>query len=133
MVKKIKRKRRGGRKRGKYKSTKMGVEMTYRSGWELEYFHFLDKCDEVLQFFSESIKIAYTSNVKTGKKRNYIPDLYVIYSDGSRKILEIKPKSKILQRTNLKKFSAAREFCIKQGMEFQVITEVDLKALGLLK
>lgn len=128
-----KKKRKGGRKRGTYTSTKMGVNMTYRSGWELAYFQYLDACDDVAQFFSESIKIPYVSSVRAKKTRNYIPDLYVVYADGTRRLIEIKPRSKLLQRTNLKKFSAAREWCTTQGMEFIVLTEVELKGLGLLK
>jgi len=104
-----KRRRKGGRKRGKYVSQKMGVIMTYRSGWELVYFQWLDTISTVAKFYSESIKIPYVANKKTGKIRNYIPDLLVVYTDGTRKLIEIKPKSKLLQTTNVKKFRAAEK------------------------
>jgi len=128
-----KRRRKGGRKRGKYVSQKMGVTMTYRSGWELVYFQWLDTVSTVLKFYSESIKIPYVANKKTGKTRNYIPDLLVVYTDGTRKLIEIKPKSKLLQATNVKKFHAAEEWCTVQGIEFVILTEVELKLLGILK
>lgn len=133
MTVKKKRRRKSGRKRGKYTSQKMGTVMTYRSSWELAYFQWLDSCTNVAQFFSESIKIPYVTNKRSGKTRNYIPDLFVIYTDGTKKLIEIKPKSKLLQATNVKKFIAARQWCTDQNMEFVVLTEVDLKLLGLLK
>lgn len=133
MAAKKRKRRKGGRKRGKYVSTKMGVTMTYRSGWELVYFQYLDTISSVAKFYSESIKIPYVSNKKSGKTRNYIPDLLVVYADGSRKLIEIKPKSKLFQATNLKKFSAAREWCTDQGIEFVILTEIELKGLGILK
>lgn len=133
MATKKKKRRKGGRKRGVYTSIKMNATMTYRSGWELAYFEFLDKSADVAQFFSESIKIPYVTNKKTGKTRNYIPDLYVVYTDGTRKLIEIKPKSKLAQKTNVKKFHAAEEWCKLQCVEFVIITEIELKTLGLLK
>jgi hypothetical protein len=127
-----KKRRRKGRKRGVYLSKKMGVEMTYRSGWELAYFQYLDSHADVAQFYSESLKIPYVSNQKTKKTRNYIPDLLVIFTDGSKKLVEIKPKSKLTQATNVKKFNAARQWCTSQETEFVIVTEVELKSLGLL-
>lgn len=127
------RKRRGRRVRyrGKYLSTKMNVEMTYRSGWELSYFKYLDSLPQVVAFYSESLKIPYVSNKKSGKTRNYIPDLLVEYVD-KKELVEIKPSKRVKQVTNQKKFSAARSWCIVNGVEFIVITEIDLKALGLM-
>jgi len=127
------RRKKGRRKRGVYSSIKMKTPMTYRSGWELEYFKYLDSLESVANFFSESLKIQYVSNVKTGKTRNYIPDLLVEYVDGNKVLIEIKPSSKISQRVNVKKFAAAQKYCDVNGIRFQIITERDLKELGLLK
>lgn len=124
--------RRKGRKRGVYLSKKMGVEMTYRSGWELVYFQHLDSDENVKEFFSEPFKIPYVSNVRSKKLRNYIPDLLVVFVDGSRKLIEVKPTSKLDQPVNVKKFNAARQWCNDQATEFVLVTEVDLKRLGLL-
>lgn len=129
---KRRKRRRKGRKRGVYLSSKMKVEMTYRSGWELAYFQYLDTQSDVAEFYSESIKIPYVSNQKTKKTRNYIPDLLVVYVDGSKKLIEIKPKSKLDQAINVKKFNAARQWCTGLGTEFVIVTEVELKSLGLL-
>jgi len=125
-----KKRRRRGRLRGKYFSTKMNIEMTYRSSWELFYFQYLDSNIEVLKYYSESLRIPYVANVRSGRVRNYIPDLLIEYE--TKKILvEIKPSSKLMHRTNVKKFAAARNFCIINNIEFMIITEIELRKLGL--
>jgi len=131
MLRKRRRKSRRA-KRGKFLSAKMNVEMTYRSSWELAYFRYLDNCDNVKAFWSESLKIEYVTNIKTKKTRNYIPDLLIEYNDGTKQLVEIKPKSKLRQRINLKKFKAAERWSEEKGLKFILITEVDLKELGLL-
>ena len=46
---------------------------------------------------------------------------------------EIKPKKKTTVAKNVKKFAAASAYCLKNSLTFVVVTEVDLKALGLMK
>lgn len=129
----VKKKRRTRRKRhiGKYTSTKAGI-CTFRSSWEKAYFEYLDRQPEVIAFLSEGLKIPYVSNTRTGRLRNYIPDLLVTYSDGRKNLIEIKPKKRLTQPKNVKKFAAARDWCLRNGCIFVLITEIDLKGLGLL-
>ncbi len=117
--------------RGIYVSTKMNIEMTFRSSWEKSYFIWLDNNPEVLMFYSESLRIPYVSNKSTGKVRKYIPDLLVEYSD-KKLLIEIKPSKRVGQLINQKKFKVAREWCLTNNTEFVIITEHDLKKLGLL-
>ena len=131
MLKKKTRRRRSGRLRGTYVSTKTGLSMKYRSGWELSYMKFLDNNDAVVTYQYESIKIPYVSNKKTGKVRRYIPDLLVEYSDRCE-MVEIKPSRRVDQVKNKKKFEAAREYCRINNISFVVVTEIELKALGLM-
>lgn len=119
-------------KKGKYVSSKTGVQMTYRSSWELRYFSYLDKNPDVVTYYSEFLKIPYVSSVRSGKVKNYVPDVYVEYIDGSRKVIEIKPSSKLDMSVNVKKFNAARDWCNSNEIEFEIVTEHELKALGLL-
>ena len=69
---------------------------TYRSGWELTFMIFCDSNDKVLQWASESIAIPYIHPI-TGKRKNYIPDFFIVYQDrtGKKKaeLIEIKPKA----------------------------------------
>jgi hypothetical protein len=87
----------------------------------------------VLTFQYEEVEIPYVSNVRLGRKRNYWPDLLITYTDGSKKLVEIKPKRKLTQAIVKKKVAAAKEWCCKQSIEFIVVTEDELKMLGLLK
>jgi Straboviridae/Kyanoviridae head completion nuclease len=130
--KKKPKRRRRVRHRGIYHSTKMNVDMTYRSGWELKYFIYLDADPNVTAFISEGLKIPYLSNKKTGKIRNYIPDLLVEYADKTKKLIEIKPSRRVSNIKNKKKFAAAIEHCKHSEIEFVIVTEHDLKHLGLL-
>src|SRR5690348_5982431 len=92
----VKRKRRKRRKRniGQYESPKAGT-CTFGSSWEKAYFEYLDANVNVTSYSSEGLKIPYVSNKRTGKLRNYIPDLLVQYSDGRRELIEIKPKKRV--------------------------------------
>lgn len=131
--KRKKRKRKSRYKRGIHISPKSQLACSYRSGWELLYLHYLDADESVSSYQYEQLKIPYISNKKTGKLRNYLPDFLVIYIDGSSKIIEIKPKRKLLQATVVKKLKAAQEWCLHHNMTLEVITEIELRQLGLLK
>jgi hypothetical protein len=85
----------------------------------------------VVSYVYEPFKIPYTSNRKTGKVRNYIPDVLVTYAD--RKVLvEIKPSKRVTGRTNMKKMLAAKDYCLANSWEYSLVTEKELKLLGLL-
>lgn len=92
----------------------------------------MDSNVDVVAYASEGLKIPYVSNVRTGRFRNYIPDLLVTYADGRRELIEIKPKKRLSQPKNVKKFAAARDWCLRNNCSFVLLTEVDLKGLGLI-
>lgn len=128
-----KRRRRKGRyKRGVHISPKATSECRYRSGWELVYLQHLDADPEVLSYSYEGIVIEYVSNVRTKKIRKYYPDVFIEKTDGSKILIEIKPKRKLVQGTVQKKLAAAKEWCSAHGVTLEVITEIELKLLGLL-
>lgn len=131
---KVRRRRKGFKraKRGFYTSTKTGRTHEYRSGWEARYFAHLDADPSILTWDYESLRIPYVSNTKSIRMRTYIPDLLVERSDGTKALIEIKPARKVDQAMNVKKFAAARFWCAERGMTFEVVTEVELKALGLM-
>jgi hypothetical protein len=131
-TKKKKRKRKGHYNRGSYVSTKTGQVCKYRSGWELSYMQWLDVNVDVLTWSYETIIIDYVSNKRTGKLRKYYPDLYVHYVDGTKQLIEIKPSSRLHQAKVQKKLSAANDWCRTKGLALIVITEVELKKMGLL-
>jgi len=113
----------------------------YRSGWELSFMRFCDSNDHILQWASESIVIPYRNPV-TGKMSRYIPDFLVTYrtKDNTMRaeLIEIKPKkqsvieSKMNSRdravvaVNYGKWAAAQKWCKHNGLNFRVITELDM-------
>jgi hypothetical protein len=123
------RRRRG--QRVDYVSSKTGQKCQCRSGWEVKYLTWLDADPAVITFVYEPFKIPYTSNRKTGKIRNYIPDVLVTYSDRTV-LVEIKPSKRVTGRTNVKKMLAAKDFCLANSWEYSLVTEKELKLLGLL-
>ncbi len=129
----------------KYTGTQLPV---FRSSLELLFQRWADRNDRVLQWGSENIVIPYLSP-KDGKVHRYFVDnvLALRTDKGIKKFLvEIKPdrqtrppepssrKSKknmlfeqISWAVNASKWESARSWCQKNGFEFVIITEKDLK------
>lgn len=115
----------------------------YRSGWERQCMLFFDNHPSVLQWASESISIPYLDPI-TGRKKNYIPDFLVIFETKDKQklveMVEVKPsketgitqKKRVNSNTQLiiarnhSKWSAAMKYCEKNGINFRVITELEL-------
>jgi len=130
--KKRTRKRKSRYQRGEYVSNKTGLVCKYRSGWEAKYMEFLDSSDQIKTWLYESFHIDYISNKKTGKTRKYIPDFRIEYTDGQVEIVEIKPSRKVNKPTVQKKLLAAQDWCNHHGVTLKIITEIELKKLGIL-
>jgi len=131
MVKK-RRKRKGHYHTGVHVSTKTGQECKYRSGWELLYMQYLDVDPNVISYEYEKMFIPYLSNKKTGKLRKYYPDFYVVRKDGNF-LIEIKPSKRVSQAKVKKKLDAALIWCSEHSVTLEIITERELKLLGLMK
>lgn len=116
---------------GVHSSPKAG-DCRYRSGWELSYMQHMDADPLVLSYLYEGVRIPYVSNVRTGKQRGYLPDFLVTRADGSRLLIEVKPSRKLCHATVQKKLKAAAAWCSDHGVALEVITERELKGLGLL-
>lgn len=93
---------------------------------------YLDSNPNVSSWSYELLVIEYVSNKKSGKIRKYYPDFTVTYSDGTMKIIEIKQLRKLNQSVTVKKTIAAKEWCRTHGASYEILTEVELKQLGLL-
>ena len=95
--------------------------MFYRSSWELYVYKILDKLlkNKHIKYVDVPQKIEYVHEYK----RHYFPDIMVEYNDGDFKIIEIKPKSKLLLEMNINKFKYAFE---KFKNKFIILTEHDI-------
>ena len=129
--KKRKKKRKGHYIRGTYTSPIAG-ECKFRSGWEYKIMIHLDSSPDVEFWSYEKTVIEYVSNVRTKKVRKYYPDFLVRYRDGRTELIEVKPKRKLEQATIKKKMAAALLWCAEHGMTYRIVTEIQLKELGLL-
>lgn len=97
----------------------------------MKYAVHLDNDPNVLSYSYETLKISYVSNVKTGKLRNYKPD-FIVERQGLITIVEIKPTRFLTKRAIIKKLMAGREYAAAHGMAYEVLTEHELRGLGLL-
>ena len=113
----------------------------FRSSWELRIMRFFDSNPSVLKWCSEEFSIPYRKPTD-GKIHNYFPDFFVIFNekDGSQRkmVLEIKPlketvvlegarpQDKLAFIINQAKWQAASAFCAARGIEFKVMTEVEI-------
>jgi len=96
---------------GTHISPKSMHPIQYRSSWELYVCKHFDEDPRVLSYDYEPYKIAYISNLKSGRVRFYIPDFVVNYADGTQKIIEVKRNSALNNNTVIKKAEAARRWC----------------------
>lgn len=127
------------------------TNIIYRSGWERTVMVFLDNNNSILEWSSEEVIIPYVSPWDNRVHR-YFPDFWVKAktNEGVKEfILEVKPERETQQPkkpkrvskrflkevatwgVNKAKWVAARHWCERKGMEFQIITENDLN-LGKL-
>ena len=120
----------------------------YRSGWELKFFRWADKNDNILFWGSENIIIPYT-NPLDQKVHRYFVDNFIVFKDkdGNKKkfLIEIKPSSQVAKPelsnrkkkstiiheqttwiTNQAKWEAAKRWADKKGYQFLILTEKEL-------
>lgn len=122
-------------------------QIRYRSSWEHKFCVFLDTNEQVIQWNSESVTIPYIDPADNAPHR-YYPDFLIKLVDKSGQIktilIEIKPIKETTEPRkprkasksyveslntfykNTAKWDAARIFCKKNDIEFQIITEQDL-------
>ena len=131
MTVKKKKKRKGRYHRGLHISPIAG-ECKFRSSWEQKYMLFLDSDPNVVSWTYEKLVIEYVSNKQTKKIRKYYPDFYVEFTDGTRKVIEIKQKRKLEQANVKKKTLAAQVWCASTGATYVILTEIELRIMQLI-
>lgn len=93
---------------------------------------YLDADPSVVNWSYEKLIIEYVSNKKTNKIRKYYPDFQIEYQDGLKVVVEIKPSKKLTQMNILKKIRAAISWCTDHDMTYKVLTEIELKNMGII-
>ena len=118
-------------------------QIVYRSLLERRFMRYCDTNDDIVFWASEELPVRYYSPLDK-KWHRYFPDFVVKTVNNHKYMIEIKPyrqalkpkppkkKTKSYMREsfeyikNQAKWSAAREYCSDNGMEFKIITEKDL-------
>lgn len=123
-------------KEGFFQSAKNGCEIHFRSGWEETVYKLLERSFAVKAYQGEPFPIPYFFG---GTRRNYWPDVLVIFTDESRMIIEIKPMAQCptpdgvcenaTQSMNDAKWLAAENYCKIRQWQFVVWTENAIKRL----
>jgi len=130
----------------KYKGDPTNV--VYRSLWEKHCFKWCDDNADIKYWSSEEVVIPYLYEVDR-KYHRYFMDLQIVYKSGRTVLVEIKPAKELSPPTgnrrtkryinegltyvkNQNKWKAASEYAKDQGWEFQIWTEKELTAMGIL-
>lgn len=109
-------------------------KIIYRSSYEKKFISWLENSPSVKYWGSECIKIPYFY-IGDQKTHTYYPDYFIEMTDGRCVVVEIKPsaqtKRPVNENTwvgreyikNMCKWKATKEFCVKKGYEFKILTE----------
>ena len=116
-----------------------------RSSYEVAFCRWADMNPKIIKWSSESLVIPYKDPMKEtiNKVRRYYPDFLIYLDNGEVFLIEVKPyketippkqgrkksnKTKIHEhktwKTNSAKWEAAKNYCLKNGMKFKLITEI---------
>lgn len=118
-------KKKGRFKQGYFWSKKNNKKLIFRSTYEFAYFNLLERDSNVVSYAVEPYEIPYLCQKGT---KNYIPDLLVLYQDGSMEMIEIKPSDQLDNVVVKQKARAAKSY-IKRHLPnttFKFITEKDI-------
>ena len=97
----------------------------YRSSWEKKFMKWCDISSEVEYWTTEPFAIEYISP-KDNKKHRYFPDFLVKFTNGIKRLIEIKPQSQWKDPVNIAKWKSAEKFCKLHGIEFVVLGQKEL-------
>lgn len=110
--------------RGWHESPKSG-KVYFRSSYEKKAFLKLDADDSVKSYTTESVSVEYFHPIKQITS-SYIIDLLVEYTDGSKKLVEIKPEKWLMDEVIICKIEAGGIKAQEIGATFEVWTEMNL-------
>lgn len=110
---------------GYFKSYKNNNQLAFESILERDFFTLLEFDKDVVAFEEQPLKIKYQLKASTTR---YTPDVLVMYSDGSKKIFEVKYQSDIDADPALQhKISVLKEEIARQmSIPFEVFTDAQI-------
>ena len=112
-----------------YPSKSKKDSVYFRSSYEAIYCYYLDNDDSVDWFSFEPFRIPYEFE---GKVRFYVPDFLIKWREiDTLSIREIKAEFLREDDKNIAKKVAASIFAIEKGMDYDLLFDEDIKALGI--
>lgn len=121
--------------------------IVWRSSWERTVFKWCDNNPNIEYWNSEEIVIPYISPIDN-KQHRYFVDLFIIFKNGNRILVEIKPKNQTVKPVhkkgkrmktiineettyaiNIAKWNSANEFANKINAKFVIFSEDTIKNL----
>ena len=114
---------------GTYVSAKCKKPINFRSGWEQIVCEYFDQDSNVVEYFYEDLIIGYRTKPTQIKMKKYIVDFVVIYADGTKKLIEVKAENKVNHPITLKKTAAAKEWCAKNNVVYEIWTGNKIKEI----
>ena len=111
---------------GSISSIKKNEFVQFESSLERDYIYLLEFDREVKNYYEQPFKLFY---YHYNTKKYYVPDFFVEYWNGQRKLVEIKYKNDLNENSSLyeRKFETAKAFCIENKYDFKILTEEDIR------
>jgi len=107
---------------GGVKSEKNDAIIDFESSLERDFIIKIEYDHNVVRYCEQPIKIYYDD-------KYYVPDFYVELKNGKKKLIEIKYIEDLKENKSVykRKFKAAAEFCFQNGLEFLILSEIDIR------
>jgi len=123
-------------------------KIVYRSLWERNAMRWVDDNPNIIEWASEEMVVPYQHPIY-GRRAKYYPDLFLKMSDGTYRVIEIKPAKETVAPSpkraktkrfysdvatwaiNSEKWKEATLLCKKNNMTFEVWTEDTLESMGI--
>ncbi len=114
----------GGRKViGKVPSLKVGKPVWFESQLEEDYIHHLEIDSNVISYWEQPFKIRY---MLKSRIHIYTPDFLVERLRG-KQVVEVKMRADAEKEENIALFNRIRPICQKEGYEFAVVTDDQIR------
>lgn len=110
-------------KTGFFNSAKNGKQVFYRSSMERDAYIILENDMNVASYKNEPFHIPYEVE---GIIKNYVPDILVFYSDGSKILIEVKPSYRFKYHCELIKIEALEKYSSENSIPYAIWTEKEI-------
>lgn len=109
-------------KPGRYWFSGCGAHVQYESRFEMDHLTLLDFDPRVVAVSSQPFRIYFG---RSTSPVTHVPDLFVRYTDGSARLIDVKGALAAAKPHNALVFSLTEQVCDLLGVEYRVATEIE--------